>query len=38
LGTFPTGSVRISMGVFHQQEDVEYLVNALQELSKGKKL
>src|SRR5690606_7513449 len=37
LGTFPTGSVRISMGVFHQREDVEYLVNALEKLSEEKK-
>ncbi len=34
LGTFPEGSVRISVGAFHQQENVVYLVNALKELSR----
>lgn len=37
LGTFPTGSVRISMGVFHQQQDVEYLLGVLRKISREKK-
>lgn len=37
LGTFPIGSVRISLGAFHRKTDVEYLLGALQKLSRGKK-
>ena len=37
LGTFPTGSVRISLGVFHRKADIEYLLQALQKVSRGRK-
>ncbi len=37
LGTFPTGSVRISLGAFHQESNIEYLLEALQKISQERR-
>lgn len=37
LGTFPTGSVRISLGAFHHKNDVDTVLQALQKLSQERK-
>lgn len=37
LGTFPDGSIRISLGYFNTMEDVEYISKALNNLSKVKR-
>ena len=34
LGTFPQGTVRISFSPYHTNEDIEYLINSLREISK----
>ncbi len=34
LGTFPQGTVRISFSPYHTNEDIEYLLNSLIEISK----
>jgi selenocysteine lyase/cysteine desulfurase len=34
LGTFPQGTVRISFSPYHTNEDIEYLLNSLREISK----
>lgn len=35
LGTLKTGAVRVSLGVDNDEEQVEYLINALREISEG---
>jgi cysteine desulfurase family protein len=37
LGTFPSGSVRISLGAFHQESNIEYLLKALQKISQERR-
>ncbi|MDO9087253.1 MAG: aminotransferase class V-fold PLP-dependent enzyme [Anaerolineaceae bacterium] len=37
LGTFPTGSVRISLGAFHQKRDIDSVLQALQNISRVNK-
>ncbi len=37
LGTFPTGSVRISLGAFHQKRDIDTVLQALQKISRERK-
>lgn len=34
IGTFPEGTVRISLGYFNTKEDIDYLVNALYEIAR----
>lgn len=33
IGTFPAGTVRISLGYFNTQEDIDYLLRALREIA-----
>ena len=34
IGSFPTGTVRLSLSYFNNKEDIEYTLNSLSKISK----